>query len=583
MQRQKTKVSKSREANSSWRHLLTDTGYHRNSSFQSNWKPTPLRIWSLMSLISYLVALVVAVLVLYHFSLQSKLYKTFFVFQATVRVFSSGTFAPYSILPTLVAVAVGLWWDTVDRTVRRLQPYLSMSKQPTRIESGCGLSYQSSYLVWVATKALRKKHWILAMVGVGSMICKICKFPNQRQIHTLTSFKVVIAMSALFQREHGVLLHTVEANRLVEPRQVPFLTNEYYNNRLQTVAGRADIPGRILTSMFSNAQTNWMYSATIHLALDGIEPPWSKDGWSFAPVTLPALPDISNASSIQNLGATKPRPFESSQAINVTISTQATRARLECSTIPEVNDTSTWLEEIQLRALRNSSQSKNQDQIVYDITSNMFSRDYTSLLTHPGRLSCCLNGTTPQDPQPLAIGYWSSTGDVQRWPNAVRPWPMNLTVKWLRGSAAPWPTGLNLTRLDDSGFSILRSKFMFSEIPSLQAINCRPVIESAEADVTLDYTSRVVRDFTILGEPQPDSQAWSDPFIEREWNYIHDPHVNDMEINTQFTTRYVSFHYDIWGMEANSLKLWCHVSGCTYRCFGSGATSWIICSYTTEA
>jgi hypothetical protein len=369
------------------------------------------------------------------------------------------------------------------------------------------------------------------------MICKICEFSSRKPIITLTFSKVVIAMSALFQRQHGVLLHTVEANRFVEPRQIPYLTNEYYNNRLQTGAGKADIPGRILTSMFSNAQTNWMYSATIQLALEGIEPPWSKDGWSFVPVTLPTLPDISNASNIQDLGATKPNSFESSQAINVTISTQAMKARLECSSIPEVNDTSTWLEEIRLKELQNSSQSSNQNQLAYDITSNMFGFNYTSVLTHPGRLSCCLNGTTTQDPQPLAVGYWSSTGDVQHWPNAGRPWPMNLTVKWLRGSAAPWPTGLNLTRYDESDFLIPRSKFMFTEVPSLQALNCRPVIESVEANVIVDYTSEVVRDFEILGEPQPNSQAWSDPFVERGWNYIHDPHVNDMEINTEFTTR----------------------------------------------
>jgi hypothetical protein len=409
-----------------------------------------------------------------------------------------------------------------------------MSKRPTRMDSGSGLSYHSSYLAWAASKAARKRHWILAMVGLGSMICKIREFFSRHQIIVLTPFKVVIAMSALFERQHGVFLHTVQANRLVEPRQIPYLTQEYYNNRATSGAGKPDIPGRILTSLFSNAQTNWMYSATIQLALDGIEPPWSKEGWSFTPVTLPNLPDASNASNIQNLGTTK----ASTQTINVTMSTQAMKARLDCSPIPETNDTSTWLEKVSLEKLRNSSRSTHQDQIVYDLTSNMFSRDYTSLLTHPGRISCCLNASTKQYPQPLAVGYWSSTGDVQRWPNANRQWPMNLTVKWLRGPAAPWPTELNISRLDSNGYFFPRSKFMFTEVPSLQALNCRPVIELAEADVTVDYTTGIVEDFTILSEPQPNSQPWSDPFVERSWNYIHDPYVNDMEINTKFTTRY---------------------------------------------
>lgn len=142
---------------------------------QSKWKPTSLRVWTLMSLVSYIVSLLVAILVLYHFASQLKLYKTIFVYRATIRVFWAGTFAPWSILPTLVAVGVGLLWDPVDKTVRRLQPFLSMTRRPTPMESGSGLSYQSSYLLWAAAKALHKKHWVLAMLGVGSMVCKICK------------------------------------------------------------------------------------------------------------------------------------------------------------------------------------------------------------------------------------------------------------------------------------------------------------------------------------------------------------------------------------------------------------------------
>jgi hypothetical protein len=340
-------------------------------------------------------------------------------------------------------------------------------------------------------------------------------------------------MSALFERQHGVFLHTVEANRLVEPRQIPYLTQEYYNNKFRSGTSRPEIPGRILKRLFSDAQTDWMYSATIQLALDGIEPPWSKDGWSFTPVTLPDLPDVSNASNIQNLGTGK----GSTQAINVTMSTQAMKARLDCSPISEASNTSTWLEKIPLEEFGNSSRSTYQDRTAYGTTFTMFNRNYTSLLTHPGRISCCLNESTGQYPQPLAVGYWSSTGDVQRWPNEERQWPMNLTVKWLRGPAAPWPTGLNTSRLGESG-SPIRRTFMFTEVPSLQALNCRPVIEFVEADVTVDYMTGFVQDFTILGEPQPSSQPWSDPFIERGWYYINEPGNSNTEANAEMTTRY---------------------------------------------
>jgi hypothetical protein len=347
-------------------------------------------------------------------------------------------------------------------------------------------------------------------------------------------------MSALFERQNSVLSHSIQALRFVEPRQIPHVTSDAYNAALSRgeEAGINGVPGRILKNLFTNAQSNWMYSATIQLTLDGAEPPWSKDRWSFLPVSLAPLPDSSNASQIQNLGASTAETSGLLTSTNFTFSTTATRARLECEAIPDIANTSTWLEEVQYQKFRNSTRDGLTPTLTaYDPTHNMFGYNYTSLLTHPGRLACCLNQSLENQTQPLAIGYWSSTGDVQYWPNANKAWPMNVTVKWLRGLAMPWPSEINYLQKKNSTLPYSRSLFGFTKVPSLQALNCRPVIESVAADVTIDYTSGVVQDFTLLGKPQPELQAWSDPFVTRNESQMYPDKNRAMYMKVQVSTR----------------------------------------------
>jgi hypothetical protein len=137
--------------------------------------PACLRLWVLVAFLSSLVSLTVAILVLFHFSNYDKLYRTAFVYKATVRILQSATFAPYSIIPTFLAIGVSLWWQIIDKTFRRLQPYLAMSKQPVYIKHSSALSYQSSYLAWAAVKATMHRHWLLAVITIGSTICQIRK------------------------------------------------------------------------------------------------------------------------------------------------------------------------------------------------------------------------------------------------------------------------------------------------------------------------------------------------------------------------------------------------------------------------
>src|SRR5271170_484511 len=131
-----------------------------------DWRPTILRRWTGVGLILLLLALIICIGILFAFSRGPGLYESAFVYQLNVSIFKSpvATLAPYSIVPTLVAVAVSLWWGSLEETFRRLQPFVTMTKESTAISCGATLSYASSYLLWAAAKAIRKSHWVLALV-----------------------------------------------------------------------------------------------------------------------------------------------------------------------------------------------------------------------------------------------------------------------------------------------------------------------------------------------------------------------------------------------------------------------------------
>lgn len=60
------------------------------------------------------------------------LYRSAFVYVSDIKVGSLNitTLAPYSTVPTLVAVGIKLWWATMDSASRRLTPFLAMAKSP---------------------------------------------------------------------------------------------------------------------------------------------------------------------------------------------------------------------------------------------------------------------------------------------------------------------------------------------------------------------------------------------------------------------------------------------------------------------
>lgn len=143
-------------------------------SLQRDWRPNALHAKLLSSLLVGLIMVSTALLVLRYYAERQQLYRSAFVYQVDLGFFKA-RLSPHSVIATLIAVGVALWWEAIDKHIRILQPYLAMSRNPERISNGAALSYQSSYWIWAASKALMNKHWLLFLVASGTTLCQVRK------------------------------------------------------------------------------------------------------------------------------------------------------------------------------------------------------------------------------------------------------------------------------------------------------------------------------------------------------------------------------------------------------------------------
>jgi hypothetical protein len=458
------------------------------------WRPWVIRLRGLMGLIICLICLIVGLAVLKLFADRQELYRTAFVYQASFSIFNTriSTIAPYSIVPTVLAVAIGLWWDSLDWSFRLLQPYVSMANSSPRLQKGAGQSYRTSYWFWAAIKAFRNKHWILFIVTLGSTLSQV----------------FVVSMSALFERQQGTSLHTETTDRMLELRQVP---------RLDTFTGDTHVRGnaalQALAKAYSNSATNWMYTGTIQLTLNGPEPAWSHEGWSFVPVDLSSLANTTSTAQTQSTGEVfdENGPIGTSlSASKISLTTSAIRARVECSPM-DMTNTSSWLYTWDLTNTteRNATLNPSNLKTGYGMKEILFEGESynTSTLTHPSLVYCCGNGTETGN---SAVGYWSSN-NPNSFPHIEVEGVTNFTTKWIHGRARA--NYYNNSEDLNTSFS---GRLVFENAPSIQAVNCKPIIETAEAAVTVNQLTGQVYSYNILGQPVAAKQAWSDPFLTRK-------------------------------------------------------------------
>jgi hypothetical protein len=463
----------------------------------------------LFALSSLLTLVAIAILILNSFSAKSRLHQVAFIYEANVSKLglSFSTFAPISIAPTVISIAIGLWWDQLDSTFRILQPYIAMSRQPTPIRNGAGLTYRSKTWAGAAIKAARNKHWLLFMIALGSVFCQIRKTTASPMIDVhktdMLINTVTVSMSALFERQATNVSRSIILERILEIRQIPITTEIRTVSSSRYSHDPREDPYRVLDTLLSNPPKNWLSGAAIQLSLNGTSLPWTLDGWSFLPLDISRVP---GSSSIQ-----KPAGVDDEKSVlhptNVTLRTSALRARLECNTVPEIGNPSSWLvhpTKSNVPPMEKYNFTGVEDFYLLNGTIFNGSPSNTSAFVDGNEIVCCANGTA-EDPQRAAIGYWSPTEPLQSL-DAYAQWPFPIVTKWIVGK----PQVLK----DHS--TAHNQLLVFKEIPLMQAARCMPIIESAEMTVVVDKVTNIVHSYELHGTVSAEESAWSEAFIRHD-------------------------------------------------------------------
>jgi hypothetical protein len=462
------------------------------------WKPSVIRVRMLLSLGLFLTLVLVAVLVLNAFSARSQLSQLAFVYEADISKFglSFTNFAPISIAPTVVSILLGLWWDQLDMTWRILQPFLAMSRGPTPVTSGAGLTYRSKSWVGAALKAGRNRHWVLCMIAVGSVLAQV----------------LTVSMSALFERESRTITQEQSLPRGLELRQVPLITEVDLAGA--SFAGQAE--AKVLNNLFMDVSKNWLYGAGMQQSFNGSSLPWTSDGWNFLPVDLsPIASDPPRTAATNFPNKTDGTPVFS---VNVTVKVPAIRARLDCSAVDEVANVSAWID---FDDLTNKTDNFMPDELnkfnqsgkieFYSLPTDIFMGTdvHTTVLASDRAAGCCQNGTAT-NPQRSVLGYWSpvipsdKTPNFYDYPYENLPWPLILTTKWI--------VGRPVVVKDYNDENVV----LFKEQPRIQMARCEPIIETTEALVTLDASTGDVHSYHTEGKAAKVDVAWADVFTRHE-------------------------------------------------------------------
>jgi hypothetical protein len=127
------------------------------------------------------------------------------------------------------------------------------------------------------------------------------------------------------------------------------------------------------------------------------------------------------------------------------------------------------------------------------------------------KISCCGNATSNGNGSSV-FGYWSPVDYLYKFQQS-QPVPKNFTAKWIHGHARNnyFPGLLQGASTFEEAST---PRLVFREAPSIQALTCLPIIESGDAEITVDSQSGIVLSYTILEKNiQVVERAWTDPFL----------------------------------------------------------------------
>lgn len=351
-------------------------------------------------------------------------------------------------------------------------------------------------------------------------------------------------MSALFDRGPGNVTEAITFNRTLEVRDIPFIfdtSQSFYPDASD------DYAGTVLAGLYTNLSSHWMYTAAIQLTLNGSEPSWSKAGWSFVPVELNDLDRINLPNNLDTSDESLGGPTK-----NISLTTPAVRGRIECDEYPTqtLTNLSVWLTSTDLRnhTIWNASTIPNDLEGGYQLGA-VYSKlpsailpitssenistcpNCTTVFVNPAEIVCCGNGSSSALDSSIAIGYWSPNTNPAAW--TVRNWQRNFTAKWIHGDAV---TGIKRNE-DQNGY--YDAHLLFPGVPSVTMMNCKPIVESAEAEITVNPANGEIQTFSITSQPIELTEAFSDNFLpHNETRFSRETGL----IYYNVTLRYVTTH-----------------------------------------
>ena len=342
-------------------------------------------------------------------------------------------------------------------------------------------------------------------------------------------------MAAVFERHTVVHTQSTQSTDIMTtrsqlPRQKPFKFG----------IGLGQRPFYLTDSLLATSETDWLYNALDEIIMDTPTLPWTRDEWVFTPVNVTNKDDpavlyiVPEAQEKQQKDATYVSSF------NISFITSALRSRLECG--PIVLSESRWLESVQ--DIYPNSLDQAVTGHVLPMTLSLDGGFAAPVFSAPRRIACCTNGTDYGNQS--VVAYWSSNNTIYDERPAIsvdtnKPsdfkvpsgWSRDFVIKWIVGPAASTVVpGSESNFISNTIGTSNETVLYFAEEPQISTIKCTPVIEKANASITIARDTSQVLTYELLGPPQPAAGAW---------DYAYDVVYSTAGSNTsEGNVRYVS-------------------------------------------
>ncbi|TIA16947.1 hypothetical protein D6C81_05754 [Aureobasidium pullulans] len=434
-------------------------------------RPAVIRLPVGALLTSFLFSLLAGLAVLYRLSSSTGFYQTPVAYQLQLHIAqTTATLAPYTIVPTFLAIGAKLWFAMVTDSVQKYQPFVAMMGRPANLSESISVEYHNTPTALVSLKALKSSHWLLALLGVGAF----------------ASEAFTVSMSALWYRELRDTSRMADLSRGLKIRTAP--SESGMSGRNHTLLSSNDTRGLFIPQLYDVSLQNWLYSATTEITQHGITPAWSKDTWSFLPMDLSGVDyDIRYARGALN---------NNTQIRNLTLQTTGLKASLDCHSLNYASDPPLWLTELDFLHSPISNDVSLWNDInrpsILDLGYTL--KNFSSATLDLRSVKCCANDSMGQIGDAV-VGYWSNA------------YGSELTSTWIHGR----PIQGLYTPNDGSQ----QEFFVWQQAPQMSAVSCKPRIEAAKSLVTIDIETGVVYEYEIIGKLRNVSEAWSWPYSQK--------------------------------------------------------------------